>query len=331
MNNLTPGPFPGRAGVEEGKDGAPGALSHPPRGVVRGQLIAADKHGRAKELRTEMTQEERLLWDVLRANRLHGFLFRRHQIINGFIVDFYCDAAALAIEVDGSSHGGREEYDQERDTVLRGQGIDVLRFSTEQIHQDMSGVITQVAQHVTSRLPTNLPRSLPSQARDLESGSDFSIQLATVEEAQALSALINQHSFKLEGGGALLPTSAERIAGIIADPKQGTFFAAVNGSELVGCVAVVAYQAIAELRSLVVEPSQRGSGLGAELVQTALDEAKRLGFSHLYAFVNARALPLFERHGFKAAPKPPQKLLRECNHCPIQTRCAEVSVVADLK
>jgi len=157
------------------------------------------------------------------------------------------------------------------------------------------------------------------------------IRPALVEEAPALAALINSYSFRLDGGGALLPTSAERIAGIIADPAKGSFFAAVDASgRLAGCVAVVSYQAIAELRSLVVEPSQRNSGLGAALMATALREARRLGFSHLYAFVNARALPLFERAGFVRAPKPPQKLLTECIACPIQERCAEVSVVADL-
>lgn len=172
---------------------------------------------------------------------------------------------------------------------------------------------------------------MPETQRKVPAPVPATIRHALVEEAPALVALINSYSFRLDGGGTLLPTSAEWIVGIIADPSKGTFFAAVeHKSRLAGCVAVVAYQAIAELRSLVVEPAHRSSGLGGALMATALKEARRLGFSHLYAFVNARALPLFEREGFVRSPKPPQKLLSECISCPIQEHCAEVSVVADL-
>jgi very-short-patch-repair endonuclease len=55
---------------------------------VIGQKVDSALRQRAKELRREMTAEEKILWQHLRANRLHGFHFRRQQIIDGFIVDF---------------------------------------------------------------------------------------------------------------------------------------------------------------------------------------------------------------------------------------------------
>jgi very-short-patch-repair endonuclease len=58
-----------------------------------------------------MTAEERLLWEALRRNTIDGLHFRRQQVIAGFIVDFYCHSAALAIEVDGAFHRETVDYD----------------------------------------------------------------------------------------------------------------------------------------------------------------------------------------------------------------------------
>mgnify|MGYP001252608911 CR=1 FL=1 len=69
--------------------------------IVTGQKVSAAKEARAKELRREMTPAEGKLWMGLRANRLEGFHFRRQQVIEPYIVDFYCHQAALVIEVDG--------------------------------------------------------------------------------------------------------------------------------------------------------------------------------------------------------------------------------------
>ncbi|MBN9119677.1 MAG: DUF559 domain-containing protein [Planctomycetes bacterium] len=66
------------------------------RNVVRGQRVAANKVERARELRREMTPEERVLWEHVRGNGL-GYHFRRQQILRGFIADFYCHTAGLVI------------------------------------------------------------------------------------------------------------------------------------------------------------------------------------------------------------------------------------------
>jgi very-short-patch-repair endonuclease len=115
-----------------------------PRYIIAGQRIDPAKLERAKELRRDMTAAERLLWAQLRTNRLDGFHFRRQQIIDGFTVDFYCHAAGLVIEVDGPVHGQQAEYDAERDCVLGGRGLRVLRVRNEEVLQNMEHVLARI-------------------------------------------------------------------------------------------------------------------------------------------------------------------------------------------
>lgn len=77
-----------------------------PRNIIIGQKVTPEKIKRAKELRQNMTSAEKILWEHLRAKRFKNFKFRRQQIIEGFIVDFYCHSLGLIIEVDGEVHLG---------------------------------------------------------------------------------------------------------------------------------------------------------------------------------------------------------------------------------
>jgi very-short-patch-repair endonuclease len=72
--------------------------------LIRGQKISRAKFEMSKGLRQQMTPEERILWERLRRNGLNGIHFRRQQVIDGYIVDFYCQSANLIIEVDGEVH-----------------------------------------------------------------------------------------------------------------------------------------------------------------------------------------------------------------------------------
>jgi very-short-patch-repair endonuclease len=103
--------------------------------IVRGQTVNAETLLLAKRLRREMTLAERRLWKALRRNAADGFHFRRQQIIEGFIVDFYCSSANLAIEVDGAVHGDQREYDELRSGVLAQQGVQVVRISNEAMYE----------------------------------------------------------------------------------------------------------------------------------------------------------------------------------------------------
>jgi very-short-patch-repair endonuclease len=113
--------------------------------IVIGQKVTSIKIQRAKELRRQMTQEEKILWQHLRANHLNGLHFRRQQIIDGFIADFYCHAARLVIEVDGKIHQQQAEYDAERDRVLSARGLRLLRIKNEEVRQNLNSVLVRIS------------------------------------------------------------------------------------------------------------------------------------------------------------------------------------------
>jgi very-short-patch-repair endonuclease len=91
-----------------------------------------------------MTPAERRLWNGLRANRLGGLQFRRQQVIDGFIVDFYCHAAAVVVEVDGAVHEDRAEYDVERDRIMCARGLRVVRFTNDQVERSLADVLRRI-------------------------------------------------------------------------------------------------------------------------------------------------------------------------------------------
>jgi very-short-patch-repair endonuclease len=100
----------------------------PPRKVTRGKHVSTEKLTLAKRLRREMTPAERRLWAAIRRNAIDGFHFRRQQVIEGYVVDFYCASAKLAIELDGGVHGEQWKYDESRDKTISRAGVRVLRI-----------------------------------------------------------------------------------------------------------------------------------------------------------------------------------------------------------
>lgn len=124
------------------------------RYIVRGQKIDGTKKRLSKEFRKEMTPAERILWQHLRRNQLKGVHFRREQIIDGFIVDFYCHAAGLIVEIDGGVHEDRREYDAERDALLACRELRVIRFRNEEVLNDLQGVLRRIADNLTPQPPS---------------------------------------------------------------------------------------------------------------------------------------------------------------------------------
>ena len=113
----------------------------PNKSLISGQKISPELLARAKAMRRAMTPAESKLWHHLRGNRLGGFHFRRQQIIDGYIVDFYCHALGLVVEVDGSGHLDQEAYDRARDAHLAEMGLKVLRFLNSDVDQDLDCVL----------------------------------------------------------------------------------------------------------------------------------------------------------------------------------------------
>ena len=115
----------------------------PVKNVIPGQQVTKEKLERARELRREMTPAEKLLWEEVRAKKL-GVRFRRQQIIEGFIVDFYCHKAALVVEVDGDIHDLQQEEDARREKVLREMGLRIVRFSNNEVFKNLSAVVGNI-------------------------------------------------------------------------------------------------------------------------------------------------------------------------------------------
>ncbi len=104
----------------------------------------ADQKGKRKELRANATVPEILLWKALRGKKADGLKFRRQQGIGHFILDFYCPELRLCVELDGSSHDYKYDYDQLRSSFLTQQGIITIRFSNEEVFANLEGVVDEI-------------------------------------------------------------------------------------------------------------------------------------------------------------------------------------------
>jgi predicted helicase/very-short-patch-repair endonuclease len=111
---------------------------------------------RARELRQQQTPAEKILWECLRANRLHGAKFRRQHNIGQYIVDFYCHTAKLVIELDGGIHETQKERDEDRDTWLQANGLTVLRFKNEVLTDNIQQTLETIASHLSSPIEQEL-------------------------------------------------------------------------------------------------------------------------------------------------------------------------------
>ena len=111
--------------------------------IVRGRQVP-EKQLLARRMRREMTPGEWYLWQRLRANRFCGLHFRRQQVIDGFIADFYCHAARLAVEVDGDVHDDQAEYDAARDGILTARGLRVYRVSNARLTAEVDTVLDEI-------------------------------------------------------------------------------------------------------------------------------------------------------------------------------------------
>ena len=131
-----------------------------PHNVVIGQSVSEAKVILSHQMRREMTTEEAILWARLRRNG-RGPQFRRQQIIDGFIADFYCHSAALVVEVDSPSHDA--EYDVERDRVFAERGILVYRCKNEDVRARIGWVLSEITRIVDQRSPAPTSESIDPQ------------------------------------------------------------------------------------------------------------------------------------------------------------------------
>ena len=95
---------------------------------------------RPRELRARSTDAEWKLWSILRNRQLGGFKFRRQVPIDRYFADFACLDARLIVELDGSQHADRGEYDTERTRMLESLGWRVIRFDNMEALTNPTGV-----------------------------------------------------------------------------------------------------------------------------------------------------------------------------------------------
>lgn len=111
----------------------------------------------ARALRQSGTEAEQALWYQLRAGRLQGLRFRRQHPFPPYVVDFYCDALKLVVELDGSQHN--ESIDRTRNRFLESRGLRMLRFWDNEVLQQMDAVLETILRtaHDRTLTPTPLP------------------------------------------------------------------------------------------------------------------------------------------------------------------------------
>jgi very-short-patch-repair endonuclease len=102
-----------------------------------------------------MTDTDLLLWSKIRMKQLKGFQFFRQKPLGGYIADFFCMKAKLAIEVDGGQHfeENTTEYDKARDKKFNNLGLNVLRFTNVDIKENIEGVVEVILDNLEAKSP----------------------------------------------------------------------------------------------------------------------------------------------------------------------------------
>jgi crossover junction endodeoxyribonuclease RuvC len=107
-------------------------------------------------MRKNPTQAEAVLWTKLRSRRFYGLKFRQQAVFFGFVVDFYCPARLLIVEVDGSWHDDRKAYDDQRTKRIEEAGFKVIRFDNEDVLENIQEVLAEIRRVAQEQL-----RSMP--------------------------------------------------------------------------------------------------------------------------------------------------------------------------
>lgn len=143
---------------------------------------------------------------------------------------------------------------------------------------------------------------------------------AKISDAPAIHSLVAHYAAE----GLLLPRTAEEIRANI-----GHFIVQEESRKVVSCLSLESYGAdLAEIRSIAVDPENRGQGFGARLIASALSEARRRGIARVFAVTHAPQF--FERQGFATTARQSlsEKIERDCRACSQQRTCKLVAVIA---
>src|SRR3989344_27305 len=130
-------------------EGRTGGVDVSPKERLAGVKIFNRKGG--KKIRQKLRSgnyvpTEALVWSVIQKRQLKGYKFRRQHGAGKYVIDFYCPKLKLAIEIDGQTHLDQTAriYDQERQRYIESLGIKVLRFSNDEVYENLDEVIGEI-------------------------------------------------------------------------------------------------------------------------------------------------------------------------------------------
>ena len=118
---------------------------------------------RARDLRKNMTDSERIIWSIIRNRQFYGYRFLRQYCMGQYIVDFICREKKIIIEIDGGQHNKQIniEYDEQRSAYLNSKGYKVVRFWNNEINNNLAGVYKREDTHLKPPLARERTTSLP--------------------------------------------------------------------------------------------------------------------------------------------------------------------------
>lgn len=103
--------------------------------------IKSRNTNRSRSLRKDATPAEQILWKYLRDRQINGRKWRRQHKISKYVVDFFCAELALVVELDGDVHAFQQRQDIQRQREIESQGIRVLRFTNQDVLENLDGVL----------------------------------------------------------------------------------------------------------------------------------------------------------------------------------------------
>jgi methionine--tRNA ligase beta chain len=194
----------------------------------------------ARRLRMQQTDAEKLVWLLLRDRRVHNAKFRRQHPFESpdgrFVLDFYCQEAKLAVELDGGQHQERAHKDDTRTHVLEGEGIHVLRFWNNDVLADTVSVLEAIWNVLEERLPMTRQPSPPAPLPEGEGSKTF-ISIDDFSKIDLRIAKIVDAKY-VEGADKLLQLTVD-----VGDEKPRNIFAGIRAAyepdKLIGRLTVV--------------------------------------------------------------------------------------------
>ena len=124
---------------------------------------------KSRQLRKNMTSQERKLWNIIRERRFFGYRFRRQFPISSYIVDFVCREKRIIIEIDGGQHNEIQniEYDNKRTEFLKSEGFQVIRFWNNDVDNNMDGIYERLKEVFKIDDKITPPQPSPSREGDI--------------------------------------------------------------------------------------------------------------------------------------------------------------------